>query len=67
MDSYDWGNAKIEITWKSSQNLGYTCYTRVRTMKQAMQYAIEKRGFKYKNKNNEWVSFPFKTLSTGGK
>jgi hypothetical protein len=59
-----WGDAKIEITWNSSENLGYTCYTRVRTMKEAMQYAIEKRGFKYKNENNEWVQFSFRL---GGK
>ena len=55
---------EIEITWNSSENLGYTCYTRVRTMKEAMQYAIEKRGCKYKNENNEWVQFPFRL---GGK
>ena len=53
------GNAKINITWNSDKDLGYTCYTTVRTMKEAMVYAIEKRGFKYKNENglfNEYIS-----------
>jgi len=60
------GNAKINITWNSDKDLGYTCYTTVRTMKEAMVYAIEKRGFKYKNENNEWVPFPFRTTQFKG-
>ena len=56
-----YGDAKIEIRWSEGFS---SYYTRVRTMKEAMIYAMNHRSFTYKNKDGNWVKFPFKN-STG--
>ena len=47
----------IEIRWSEGS---LHSYTRVRTMKEAMIYAMNHRSFTYKNEDGNWVPFPFK-------